>query len=366
MTRRLLAFSLIALAPTSLLAQHYKITDLSVGSPLPMDSLAYGISGNGKVTGTGTDPNTGELHAFVYQAGVFQDLGDYGYLYGADGIRINDNGQVAGTGYGPGYHAVLYSNGKVKALGSIDGGSTSAWGMNNSGDIVGRGINGDGGGQGFSYIGGKFSALNVDIARGINDNDQYVGSMGYTWVYGGYLHEVEHAFVDNNGVNTELGDIGGGLRTNTEAFSINNSGKVTGYSTAADGTLHAFLFSNGVMSDLGGYQQFDTFGLSINNAGQVAGNIETPYGGQIDGFLYSNGKMNTLTDLLGPGGAAWSQLTINQMNDSGWIVGYGTIDGATHGFLAKPVPEPASLLACGVATLGLLRRRINKTRPQCP
>src|SRR6201999_3160830 len=28
-----------------------------------------------------------------------------------------------------------------------------------------------------------------------------------------------------------------------------------------------------------------------------------------------------------------------QLNNSGWIVGYGTIDGATHGFVARPEPS---------------------------
>jgi probable HAF family extracellular repeat protein len=117
----------------------YTILDLSIGSPFP-DAFAYGVSGNGKITGVGTDPSTSELHAFVYQAGVMQDLGDFGYPYGADGIGINDSGQVLGTGYGPGYRAVLYSNGQATHIGGL---YSEGFSINNLGDVVGRFRNDD-------------------------------------------------------------------------------------------------------------------------------------------------------------------------------------------------------------------------------
>jgi probable HAF family extracellular repeat protein len=314
----------------------YTMTDLSINSPFP-DAFAYSVSQNGKITGTGTDPISGELHAFVYHAGVFQDLGDLGYPYGADGVSINNSGQVAATGYGPGYQALLYSNGHVTHLGSIDGGYSEGISINNLGHIVGRAQNGDGGLQGFSYINGHFNALSVDIARCINDSDQFVGSVGFYWTYGGYIHGVEHAFLSSGGAVTDLGDIGGGTHTNTEAFGINNAGDVTGYSTAVDGTQHAFLYSGGVLQDLGTIAPYYTCGISINNSGTILGTITTYVGGQIGAFVYANGGMHDLQTLLGPSGAAWSQLVPLQINDNGWIVGYGTINGAGHGFLARPV-----------------------------
>ncbi len=314
----------------------YTILDLSIGSPFP-DAFAYGVSQNGKITGVGTDPSTNELHAFIYQAGAFNDLGDLGYPYGADGIAINDNGQVMGTGYGPGYRAVRYTNGNVIHIGPL---YSEGFSMNSLGDIVGRFRNDDGNSQGFSYINGQFTqiplATNVYMVRSINDSDQFVGSLGYYWSYGGYIHSAGHAFIDSGGVITELGSIGGGVRTYTEAFGVNNAGEVTGYSTAADGTQHAFLYSAGVINDLGTIAPFYTCGVSINDSSVVAGNITTYVGGQVGVFVYSNGSMRNLTDFLGAAGANWSQLLACQMNNEGWIVGYGTINGATHGFLAQP------------------------------
>ncbi len=318
----------------------YVIQDLSVGSPFP-DAYAYGISQNGKITGLGTDPVTNEWHAFTYQSGAFHDLGDLGYPWGAQGEAINNSGQVLAIGYGPAYNAALYSNGTVTQIG---GSFTEGLSINNAGNVVGRFRNDDGNFQGFAYINGQFSAVPiwtyVYMIRSINDSNQFVGSLGYYWSYGGYVHSVGHAFLDSAGTITDLGSIGGGPQTYTEAFGINNAGQVTGYSTAADLTQHAFLYSSGAMTDLGTIPPYYTCGVSINSSGKIVGNITTYLGDPIGVFVYSGGVMSNLTDLLGPRGAAWSQLTACQISDEGWIVGSGTINGATHGFVARPVQLP--------------------------
>ncbi len=347
---KLSAASSLALLPALALAQTYSITDLQPASPFP-DALAYGLSQNGKITGVGTDSATGDLHAFIYDSGVFQDLGTLGYPYGADGVAINDSRQVAATGYGPGFHAFLWTNGQINHLGSIDGGYTEAFALNNLGHVVGRARNGDGGWQAFTWF-GSFATPPIDIARGLNDSDQVAGSVGYYWTYGGYIHGVEHACTYINGAVTELGDLGGGPRTFTEAYAINNSGQVTGYSTLADGTIHAFLYSGGVMSDLGTFANsppFYTYGHSINSHGDVLGSIETYVGGPVGNFLYTDGVLHDFADLLDSSGAAWSDLTATQINDAGWIVGYGTINGEQHGFLARPAAT-ACFANCDAST----------------
>jgi probable HAF family extracellular repeat protein len=331
---KLCAVSCLVVAPVAS-GQMYTITDLAVGSGFD-DALAYGISQNGKITGAGTVSATGELHAFIWQGGVMQDLGMLGYPYGANGLAINNGGQIAATGYGPGYQALLYSAGHVTVLGSIESGrSSEGLAINNLGHIVGRAQGDENGFQAFTYF-GTFAAAPMIIARDINDSDQYVGSTAYTWVQNNYAHEVPHASMVSGGVQTDLGNLGGGQFTATEAYGINSAGQVTGYSTMADRTIHAFRYSAGVMSDLGTIAPYYTYGVSINSNGDVAGNLETYVGGQVDGFLCSHGALVSLTDLLGPRGADWSQMQVTRMNDAGWIVGYGTINGATHGFLIRP------------------------------
>lgn len=335
-TATLLAASL--LLPAAALAQPYSILDLQPASPFD-DALAYGLSNNGKVVGTGTVTATGELHAFTYDTSAgFHDLGTFGYPYGADAIAINNAGQIAGTGYGPGFHALRDTNGTILHLGSSSR-SSEPFAINALGHIVGRIQGDDGGFQGFSYL-GSFTALSVDYARGINDADQIVGSVGYYWTQNNYVIGVEHAFVMTGGGGnlTDLGNLGGGLRTNTEAYAINNAGQITGYSTTASAELHAFIYEGGSMRDLGTIAPYYTRGLSINSRGDVLGDLETYVGAPVGSFLYTSGALHNLQDLLGPAGANWSNLAATHINDSGWIVGYGTINNATHGFLIRPRP----------------------------
>src|SRR5262249_49278112 len=153
------------------------------------------------------------------------------------------------------------------------------------------------------WTGGSMTALPVDIARCINDSDQYVGSVGYYWVSGGFQHSASHAFLVSGGTLTDLGDVGGGVKTNTEAFGLSNLGLVTGYSTAADGVQHAFLWGNGEMDDLGTFPGYGACGLSVNDAGVVVGNINTYTGFPIGSFLESGGAMHQLQDLLDASGA---------------------------------------------------------------
>jgi hypothetical protein len=66
--------------------------------------------------------------------------------------------------------------------------------------------------------------------------------------------------------------------------------------------------------------------------------------------------MVDLNSLISPT-SGWVLEQANAINDNGQIVGFGTIDGETHGFLLTPVPEPGSLSLLAVGGVALLRRR---------
>ena len=55
----------------------------------------------------------------------------------------------------------------------------------------------------------------------------------------------------------------------------------------------------------------------------------------------------------------WTLESTAAINDSGAIVGYGTVGGVQHGFLLTPTPEPSTfaLLLFGTIGLGLYRWR---------
>jgi probable HAF family extracellular repeat protein len=106
-------------------------------------------------------------------------------------------------------------------------GSTTANGINNSGEIVG--IYQDASGyHGFLYSGGKYTALNVPLAAttyayGINDKGQIVGLGG------------NYGFLYSGGKHTTLSDPNGQF---TQAYGINNAGQIVGQFTDSSGLRH--------------------------------------------------------------------------------------------------------------------------------
>ncbi len=52
---------------------------------------------------------------------------------------------------------------------------------------------------------------------------------------------------------------------------INNSGQVVGYFDNTEMSIHAFLYSGGVMSNLGTMGRTQSGAVGINNSGQVVG-----------------------------------------------------------------------------------------------
>ena len=88
---------------------------------------------------------------------------------------------------------------------------------------------------------------------------------------------------------------------------------------------------------------------ALNNKDQAAGN----------GFLYSNGMIQTLSSLISSS-SGWSNLNATGINDAGQIVGQGLINGQEQAFLMTPiadqVPEPHSIAVwCVGAIFGSLR-----------
>jgi probable HAF family extracellular repeat protein len=141
---------------------------------------------------------------------------------------------------------------------------------------------------------------------GINARGQVTGTASTT----GNVHT--HAFRYSHCSMQDLGTLGG---SDSTGQGINASGQVTGNSDImGDATFHAFLYSNGVMKDIDpfGSGSYST-GSSINARGQITGSE------QVVAFLYSNGSMQVLTNVLGYYSAG------SGINASGEIVGVQTL-----------------------------------------
>ena len=85
---------------------------------------------------------------------------------------------------------------------------------------------------------------------------------------------------------------------------MNASGQVTGYSTAANGTNHAFLSASngGALQGLGTLGGTSSIGLGVNASGQVTGYSDTGNGANHAFLSASNG--GALQDLGTLGGTA--------------------------------------------------------------
>jgi probable HAF family extracellular repeat protein len=228
-------------------------------------------------------------------------------------------------------------------------GITSAFGINNSGEIIGDYVVGNNV-EGFSDSGGVFATLSY-IPFGINNLGQIVGTIPKSYTYNNGINDlgqiVGFFYVNGMGFGTIApiaipGDPSAGS-SGTAAESINNTGQVVGFYYDSNGHANGFLFSGGSFTTLDDPLGKLTYVTGINNEGQIVG---TYYDANFvsHGFLYTGYAANN------PSGGTYTTIADNVffsgINDLGQIVGYTS----SEGFVLSP-SSVLSLFTTGADTV---------------
>ena len=282
----------------------------SVGSATPT-----AINNRGEVVGYSTafDPSQGtSVRAFLWDSGTTTDLGRISTISPFSFARdINDRGDIVG-GDGMG-NAYLWSAGTWTWLGfpgqanhinkfGVVGGTWSPDNVNLHGIIFRDGVLTDVG-----TFGGSFSQVD-----GLNDKAVAVGR---AMLADGSIHP----FVYEDGVLKDIGTLGGRFGA---ALDINSHGEVVGAAADASGQVRAFLY-DGVLRELLPGVATQSQATRINDHGTVIGNFS---GGAP--FIYDDGALTMVADI--PAMQGFTNVVLVDINDRGWITGYGRKAGVPN------------------------------------
>lgn len=211
-----------------------------------------------------------ELQAWTWERGQRRKIVD------ADGsglgvaYDINDAGQVAVDG-------AVFTDGTLTRIPTPTGyTATSARAINQRGDAVG--LHHPDSLQrepcAFTWFDGVMTVLDIPgawahEARGVNGARQVCGTLRWT------ARTPGHAFIWHEGTLTELGNVPGGA--GTRARAINDAGVVVGEATRPSASPCAFVWMDGVMHDMNDLLDAESSGwkllgaADINNRGQIVG-----------------------------------------------------------------------------------------------
>ena len=275
-------------------------------------SAALGINNRAQVVGYG--PGVGcagcatSVHAVLWEPDGTRMLlphlaptAMHGAANGSEAQAINDRGEIVGwsfggmSGRGGWQRATLWRDGRVIELAPTVAGSSAAYGLNDLGDVVGW--------------------MQTDSPTGPS---------------------VQRAFLWS-GTMRDLGSLAGpGGRS--IAQEINDRRQVVGSSATADGGTHAFLWQDNKLTDLGTLDgDTDSEAFAINKHGHVVGRSFSRLCGPCvpRAALWIDGEATDLNSLL-PANNGWVLNAAIDIDDSGRIIGRGTLNGQPRYFMVEP------------------------------
>ena len=350
----------------------YTITDLGpVGN---LSNPSYGINNLGDIVGTYLPAGSSFNHPFFRKHGTSTNVD---LTPGANGTGnayvVNSSHSVVGYSESGVQRAFIWVDGDND--GELDPGEFTfispsnlaavAFGLNDSGHAVGVIDDGSGtGGVAFEWdsvsgvqnLSGS-AGINPFFGFAINNAGNVVGSSAQG-----------HAFARISGNYVDLGTLGdSSLRS--VARSISEDNYVVGHSQTPSndiGKYHAFIWrdangnhlsDSGEMKDLianaPGYAASEAYDINASN--EIVGTGELTASGVSHAVLWHDDDCNgqygasetyDLNNLVAE--PNWALQNAQSINDSGQIVGFGTLSGVPHAFLLTPSSPPPG--ACGTPT----------------
>lgn len=310
------AFSFV---PKAFASPTYRLIDLgTLGGGF---SFAKAINDHGEVTGYSTLPS-GQVRAFIWDQAVgMQNLGTAvgGDSYGYD---INNSGNVVGKAGG---QAFRYANGAMVLLDPAFNGVATD--LNEANEAIGyrttttgnRTIEWSESNQIFNHY-----PNSIATPSAINNSAEHVGFEDIGRGYTGYFAE------SNGGPRSPI------FILNLILRDINDRRRIAG---AINDDAVVFGMADNYVRSIGRLSPTDSssIALGINEASVVVGeSIGT------GGFVYSEqfGLVNLTTALM-PEYADWIVVTAEDINNDGWIVGLGRVEGQyEHAIMLIP-EEPS-------------------------
>jgi len=253
---------------------------------------------------------------------------------------------------------------------SINGGYIVGWSQNDSTDTEAC----------------SFTA-NADSVTSIKSGNGMATAVNSTGTTVGRYNSRAYNFTTNTQLST----------ADSYALSINNSETIVGIEADTGGNFFACLFDTGGNITLSSYS--DSYAYSINDGGQIVGSensiacIFDPTGGkantslgtlggsyslaiannssgQIVGYSQNSGGNVSacLFDSTGSGNninlntfinpaLGWNLQYAYDINDDGWIVGVGLLNGVETAYLLKVIPEPATIAILSLGGILFVRRK---------
>ncbi len=324
----------------------YAVFDLQVLNPEAPHSATRAIAQNGCVVG-GSDTGP-ELHAVLWPA--FGGAVDLGTLSGDDSEARGVNGAVdivgsSGDTFGP-RRAFLYRDGHMIDLGTLGGVVSVANDINESSQIVGYSTT-EVTTLAFVWEGGAMRALRgLDESQStqafaINNAGRVVG---YSW-------PPQSGHIAVYWENEQIVELPRWIGP-SDAFAVNDLGHIVGQAEYSASKYHAAAWVDGQIYDLHRASLGrDSSAWGINNVGQVVGWLgdgRTLFVRQA--FLWEQqGGMRTLDSLAPPRlRKNWSITMAHDINDAGQIAAYGVEAGhplILVPFLVSPVNPTMEMAA---------------------